>query len=127
MKSIGSTSYEPLNSKSNINFNKLMGVWFEVARLETIFEDRLHDIKHLWVRDVEKPNSFKMVLTGLDKNNVSKTHDARAFFSNINVGRLDVEFVIGIKTEFVIMEILEDYNILLMATENRQYFWILSR
>ena len=56
-----------------------------------------------------------------------KSFEGKAFIKNLNCGRFDVEFMKPFKSEFVIMDIANDYKSLLMGTDDRKYAWVLSR
>ncbi len=105
---------------------KFLGSWFEIARLNHPFET---DLSNVTATYSDNGSKIKVVNRGYDEFNlewVSITGKAK-FKDDKNRGALKVSFFGPFYSDYNIIEIDEDYNFALIAGEDLNFLWILSR
>lgn len=111
----------------NFNVEKYLGKWYEIARLDFRFEKGLEQTTAQY--SLNPDGSVKVVNRGLKtKTGEWKESIGEAkFIGDKSVGRLKVSFFKPIWASYNILSIDGDYQYALIAGDNLDYLWILSR
>lgn len=120
---------EPLNSCSDVDMSKIMGTWYEIGRLDTFIQDELYNTSHTFTMSHDKPNCFKVVISGNVKSmdGDRKSFEGSGCMKAGTSGRMDIEFLWPFKVEYVIMDMSSDNKCMLIGTDSRRYAWMLCR
>ncbi len=109
----------------NLDLNRYMGEWFEIARLETRFERGMVAVtaRYRLLPDgtVEVVNSGLCPQTGERKTSVGRAKATKV------PGRLKVSFVRFIYSDYNVLELGPDYQWALVGGRSAGYLWMLSR
>lgn len=117
----GATAVKDFNSE------KFLGKWYEIARFDYRFEKNLKNVTATYSK---KDNGMiKVDNRGYDytKNKWKESVGEARFVENEKVGRLKVSFFKPIWAGYNVIDIDEDYKYALIAGNNLDYLWILSR
>ncbi|MDO5524095.1 MAG: lipocalin family protein [Bacteroidia bacterium] len=112
---------------TNLDPEKYLGKWYEIARFDFFFEKNVDNTTaHYSLND---DGSIKVVNRGYNyKKEKWQEADAKAkFISTPNVGRLKVSFFGPFYSPYNIIEIDGDYQYALVVGKNTDYIWFLSR
>ena len=111
----------------NLELDKYLGEWYEVARLDFFWEKGLKNVKANY--SLEEDDTLKVVNSGVRiKDNKTKKSIGKAKFQgNRHEGALKVSFFGPFYSGYNIMHIAGDYEYALVFGENLDYMWILSR
>jgi apolipoprotein D and lipocalin family protein len=112
-----------------LDINKYMGKWYEIARLPNSFEKNLvgvtADYSHL------KEGRFNVVNKGYkaNLNGKLKTAKGKAKIPDLNEpGKLKVSFFLFFYSDYYILELdANDYQWAMIGSSPDKYLWILSR
>jgi len=118
----------PLSVEKNVNLEKYLGTWYEIARLPNSFEKGLVCITATYSID-------KSVITVLnrgireDDRSTPKTARGRAWMPDpAEPGKLKVSFFRPFSSDYWIIDLdTRDYNYALVGLPSRKYLWILGR
>jgi apolipoprotein D and lipocalin family protein len=126
---MNSCSSIPKGAKAIQNFDKekYLGHWFEIARLDFVFEKNLSNTTAEY--SLNDDGSIKVINRGynyIKKNNVASTGKAK-FVGEVNEGRLKVSFFGPFYAGYNVLAIDLDYKYALVAGKNLKYMWLLSR
>lgn len=111
----------------NFKADKYLGKWYEIARFDYRFEKNLKNVTATYS---QKDNgNIKVENRGYNyvKNKWSESTGEAKFVGNENVGRLKVSFFKPIWAGYNVIDIDEDYKYALVAGNNLDYLWIMSR
>lgn len=106
---------------------KYLGKWFEIARLDFKFEKNLNNTKAEY--SLNDNGTIKVENKGYNtqkKKWVSATGKAK-FVGEDNIGMLKVSFFGPFYSGYNVIAIDDDYKYALVAGDNLNYLWILSR
>jgi apolipoprotein D and lipocalin family protein len=126
---MNSCSSIPKGAKAVQNFEKekYLGHWFEIARLDFVFEKNLSNTTAEY--SLNDDGSIKVINRGynyIKKKNVSSTGKAK-FVGDANEGKLKVSFFGPFYAGYNVLAIDPDYKYALVAGKNLKYMWLLSR
>jgi apolipoprotein D and lipocalin family protein len=111
----------------NFNADKYLGKWYEIARFDFRFEKNMNNTTASYSK---KDNGhIKVVNRGFNyvKNEWKESVGEARFVENENIARLKVSFFKPIWAGYNVIDIDEDYKYALVAGNNLDYLWILSR
>ena len=111
-----------------IDLNRYMGRWYEIARFDHFFERGLVGcIAEYSFRDdglIKVVNTgYKRSFDGKFKESVGK---ARVKDSGIP-GQLEVAFFLNFYVDYYVLELAPDYSYVLVGSSSDDFLWILSR
>lgn len=111
-----------------IDLNRYMGRWYEIARFDHFFERGLVGcIAEYSFRDdglIKVVNTgYKRSFDGKFKESVGK---ARVKDSGIP-GQLEVSFFLNFYGDYYVLELAPDYSYVLVGSSSDDFLWILSR
>lgn len=110
----------------NFDLNKYLGTWYEIARFDHFFEKNLYNVKAEY--SLINENKINVENFGYNiKTKKNKKIIGNATIKNSNKGQLIVSFFWPIKSQYNIILLDKDYNYAVIAGNNYEYLWILSR
>ncbi|HSN49462.1 MAG TPA: lipocalin family protein [Flavobacterium sp.] len=115
------------NAIQNFNKEKYLGKWYEIARLDFVFEKNLNNTTAEY--SLNEDGSIKVVNRGynfIKSKNVESVGKAK-FANDSNVGKLKVSFFGPFYSGYNILAIDYDYKYVLVVGENLKYMWLLAR
>jgi apolipoprotein D and lipocalin family protein len=115
------------NAIQDFNKEKYLGKWYEIARLDFVFEKNLNNTTAEY--SLNKDGSIKVVNRGynfIKSKNVESVGKAK-FVNDSNEGKLKVSFFGPFYSGYNILAIDSDYKYVLVVGENLKYMWLLSR
>lgn len=119
----------PKEAKAVENFNaaNYMGKWYEVARLDSMFERNMNNVTATY--SMNNDGTIRVINTGYNYVKLKwKTVEGKVVFTGEkNIGKMKVSFFWPFSSGYNVIAIDEDYNYSLVAGSNHKYLWILSR
>ena len=115
------------NAIQDFNKEKYLGKWYEIARLDFVFEKNLNNTTAEY--SLNEDGSIKVVNRGynfIKSKNVESVGKAK-FVNDSNEGKLKVSFFGPFYSGYNILAIDADYKYVLVVGENLKYMWLLSR
>ena len=111
----------------NFSAEKYLGKWYEIARFDFRFEKDLNNVTATYSLlengHIKVDNRGYNYITKEWKQSIGEAR----FIENENVARLKVSFFKPIWAGYNVIDIDEDYRYALIAGNNLDYLWILSR
>lgn len=118
----------PKGAKAVQDFNsdKYLGKWYEIARLDHSFERNMNNVTATYSKNED--NSIKVENRGYNtrKNQWKAITGKAKFVHSSSEGRLKVSFFGPFYSGYNIIDLV-DYRYALIAGNNLNYLWILSR
>jgi apolipoprotein D and lipocalin family protein len=117
----------PLQTVANVDLNKYLGKWYEIAAFPQYFERgcscvtaeySLSDKKYINVLN----SAFKA-----EENKFTSAKGKAFVEEGLNNSKLKVQFFWPFKGKYWIIELAPDYSYAVVGHPNRKYLWILSR
>ena len=126
---LNSCSSIPKGAKAIQGFDKekYLGHWFEIARLDFVFEKNLNNTTAEY--SLNDDGSIKVVNKGynyIKNKSVASTGKAK-FVGDATEGRLKVSFFGPFYSGYNILALDSEYKYALVVGENLKYMWLLSR
>jgi apolipoprotein D and lipocalin family protein len=115
------------NAIQDFNKEKYLGKWYEIARLDFVFEKNLNNTTAEY--SLNEDGSIKVVNRGynfIKSKNVESVGRAK-FVNDSNEGKFKVSFFGPFYSGYNILAIDSDYKYVLVVGENLKYMWLLSR
>lgn len=112
---------------TNLELNRYLGQWYEIARLDHSFERGLDCVTANYT--LREDGGVRVINRGynLEEQAWDEAEGRAYFIEEENIGRLKVSFFGPFYGGYNILELDEDYQWALVAGPNRDYLWILSR
>lgn len=111
---------------SNLDVNRFMGSWYEIARYEHSFEKGMTHVKANYSL---LPDGTIRVLNSGMKNGKKKEIKGKARKkkdSNSN-SKLEVSFFLWFYSDYFVFELDDNYQYAVIGSSSDKYLWILSR
>jgi len=113
----------------NVDLNRYVGKWYEIARFPHSFEKNLQGVTATYTL---LPNGKISVLNEGYENNLNGKHKVANGKARIidasNAGYLQVSFFLWFYADYYIMELdTVNYQYSLVGSQSADYLWILSR
>lgn len=126
---INSCSSAPkgLQVVQNFNKEKYLGSWYEIARLDFVFEKNLNNTTAEYSQNND--GSIKVINRGYNflKNKYVSATGKVKFAGDTNNGKLKVSFFGPFYSGYNIVALDSDYKYALIAGQNLKCLWLLSR
>ena len=123
----GCGSDEPLPTEQ-IDLEKYMGTWYEIARLPNSFEKGLKCVTATYeLKDNGKVNVLNRGHKISDPTKVKDANGTAWLPDPATTGQLKVRFFWPFAGDYYIIRIDEGYEHVLVGDPSRKYLWILSR
>ena len=112
---------------TNLEPEKYLGKWYEIARFDFFFERNMDNTTAQYTQNED--GSIKVVNRGYNykKNKWEEAVGKAKFVESPNVGRLKVSFFGPFYSPYNIIELDENYQYALVVGKNTDYIWFLSR
>mgnify|MGYP002395963983 CR=1 FL=1 len=119
-------SKKPLETVENVDIDKYMGKWYEIATIPQKFQKGCHCTTAEYNLTKE---GFVKVVNSCRKDSVNgpiSRIEGKAFKTN-DPAKLKVQFFWPFKGKYWIIDLADDYSYAVVGHPNRKYLWILSR
>lgn len=118
---------EGIQPVANLDTERYLGTWYEIARLDHSFEDGLSRVTAEYLK--QEDGSLKVINRGYKaKKGEWKEAEGRAVFVNDdNSGHLKVSFFGPFYASYVIFDLDSQYQQAYITGYDRDYLWFLSR
>ncbi len=124
--SIFSCSNPELNTVPNVEVEKYMGTWYEIASLPSSFQKGCSCSKADYQLSDDK--SYVKVINSCIKKGKQGAVLGKAFVvEGSGNAKLRVQFFWPFKADYYIIALADDYSYAMVGHPNREYLWILSR
>jgi apolipoprotein D and lipocalin family protein len=124
----GCRSYPDLEVVPNVDLNKYIGKWYEIAAFPQSFQKGCYCSTAEYILSGE---DYIKVINTCRKNGINgeiKQATGKAFIvPNSNNAKLEVQFFWPFKGDYWIIDLADDYSYAVVGHKNREYLWILSR
>lgn len=108
---------------TNLDLQKFMGRWYEIARLDNRFERGMTDVVAEYT--LLDDGTIRIVNSGMRDGKYHQTVGRGKVSSE--VGRLRVSFFMFFYSDYNILEMAQDGQWVLVGGNSPKYLWILSR
>lgn len=130
LTSCGQTSKNEIDMETvkNLELDKYLGTWYEIARFDHSFERDLVGVTATY--SMRKDGKIKVVNQGYKHSLDGKLSQAvgKAKIPNPNEpGKLKVSFFWIFYADYFVLELADDYSYALVGSSSPKYLWILSR
>ena len=111
----------------NFELDRYLGTWYEIARLDHIFERGLEQVTARYER--RDDGGVRVINRGYDNTAQQwKTAEGKAYFvGDQNEGHLKVSFFGPFYGSYVVFELDRDYQYAFVTGYSKNYLWLLSR
>lgn len=107
----------------NLDLNRFMGRWYEIARFDHKFERGMQQVTTMYA--IEKNGKVKVINQGLKKDKW-ETSEGKGKLTT-TPGLLRVSFWGPFYSDYRVMTLASDYSYALIGGDSDKYLWILSR
>lgn len=116
-----------LKAIQDFDKDKYLGSWYEIARLDFVFEKNLNNTTAEY--SLNEDGSIKVVNRGYNfiKNKYVASTGKVKYAGDSNEGKLKVSFFGPFYSGYNIIALDSDYKYSLIAGESLKYLWLLSR
>lgn len=120
-------TYRELSTVENVEIEKYMGQWYEMARLPNRFEKGLSCVTANY--SLKENGKIKVVNKGFssEKNKYSVAQGTAWIPDETYPGRLKVSFFWPFAGNYYIIFLDKEYQYALIGDPSRKYLWVLSR
>ena len=119
----------PDNVKPVTNFKveKFLGTWYEIARLDFIYEKGLNQVTATY--SLRSTDQIKVVNRGYqtEKSRWRETEGKAFFVNGKDEGYLKVSFFWPFYSSYVVFDIDDNYQYALVTSSDKSNLWLLSR
>lgn len=116
------------NTVPELDINKYMGPWYEIARFDHSFERGL--VGCMANYNLQSDGTVRVTNTGYKESLDGRYKESvgKAYRPDDNVpGKLKVSFFMNFYSEYNVLELSPDYHFALVGSKNDKYLWILCR
>ncbi|CAA6805210.1 MAG: Outer membrane lipoprotein Blc [uncultured Sulfurovum sp.] len=117
-------TYAPLATVKQVDINKYLGTWYEIARYDQYFERGCSNISATY--SLKEDKTIK-VLNRCTKEGKVDEAIGKAYAVDETNSKLKVSFFGPFYGDYWILMLDDDYTYAVIGTPSREYFWILSR
>ena len=121
-------SQSPMKTVEGVDLKRYMGTWYEIARFPHSFEKGLVGVTATY--NLKKNGKVEVLNQGYKDSLSGKLKKAKGFAKIPNPnepGRLMVYFFWPFGGEYLILDLDENYQYVLVGSSSLKYLWILSR
>ncbi len=112
----------------NVDLDKYMGEWYEIARLPARFERNCYATRAVYSKNADGTVKVENICHKRDVNGPVKSVTGKAYLPNPNkTAKLKVQFFWPFKGDYWILDLADDYGYSLVGEPSRKHLWILSR
>ena len=124
----GKTQSNTMKTVDNVNLERYMGTWYEIARFPHSFEKGLVGVSATY--SLKKNGKVEVLNQGYKDSLSGKLKRAKGFAKIPDQsipGRLMVYFFWPFGGEYLILDLDENYQYVLVGSSSKNYLWILCR
>lgn len=114
----------PLRTVDNVELDRYLGTWYEIARYEHFFERGCSDVSANY--SLDEDGDLKVVNRCI-KDGEPTEAKGTAYSSNRNNTKLKVSFFWPFYGDYWVLILDDDYQYAVVGEPSREYLWILSR
>ncbi len=125
---VARTQSQIMKTVNNVDLNRYMGTWYEIARFPHSFEKGLVGVTANYT--LKKNGKVEVLNQGHKDSLNGKLKRAKGFAKVPNPdepGRLMVYFFWPFGGEYLILDLDKNYQYVLVGSSSKKYLWILSR
>lgn len=121
-------SLPELDVVDDVDLDKYLGEWYEIARLPAPFEKNCYATKAIYSKNADGTIKVENICHKRDVDGPVKTVTGKAYIPNPNKNaKLKVQFFWPFKGDYWILDLPESYEYALVGEPSRKHMWILSR
>ncbi|MDX8415465.1 lipocalin family protein [Intestinicryptomonas porci] len=118
--------FSNVKTARNVDINKYMGTWHEIARLDTSFQRGKYNSQAFY--KLNRDGTVFIINSATDKNGRKVSASARGYAPDPkDFSKLRISFFRPFYANYFILELDEDYQWALVGGNGKKYLWILSR
>lgn len=118
------SNFKPMRTANNIDLNKYMGKWYEIARLPNFFQKGCHDS----VAEYSLLSSgYISIKNSCYKNVRVSIANGKAWQIGDDSSRLKVRFFWPFSGNYWILYVSNNYKYVVVGEPSRDYLWFMSR
>jgi apolipoprotein D and lipocalin family protein len=117
-----------MKTVDKVNLERYMGTWYEIARFPHSFEKGLVGVSATY--SIKKNGNVEVLNQGYNDSLTGKLKRAKGFAKIPDPkvpGRLKVYFFWPFGGEYLILDLDENYQYVLVGSSSKNYLWILCR
>ena len=115
-----------MKTADNVQLNKYMGTWFEIARIDTPFQRGTFDSQAEYKQN--KDGTVQITNSAINEYGEQTSAKAVGYVPDSNnTAKLRISFFRPFYSDYWILDVDDDYQWALVGTPNKRYMWILSR
>lgn len=119
-------SYPELPTVKQVDIQKYLGTWYEIARFEHFFEKGCKNVTATY--QFNEDGTIRVLnRCTLIKDNKLKEAQGIAYAVDSTNSKLKVSFFRPFYGDYYIIDLAEDYSYAVVGSPNRELLWILSR
>lgn len=118
--------HAPLPTVKQVELQKYIGDWYEIARFEHFFEEGCKNVSATYVLKTNGEIKVTNRCTMLEDDR-KKEAIGVAYATDTTNAKLKVSFFRPFYGDYWILELADDYSYALVGAPSREYLWILSR
>jgi len=112
----------------NVDLDKYLGEWYEIARLPARFERNCYATRAIYSKNDDGTIKVENICHKRDINGPVKSVTGKAYLPNPNkTAKLKVQFFWPFKGDYWILDLPDNYEYSLVGEPTRKHLWILSR
>lgn len=120
-----SNNYPPLETVPNVDVNKYIGKWYEIASLPFSYQEGCTCTTAEY--EILKDGVLKVTNSCLKEGEVDQAIGKAFVVEGTNNTKLEVQFFWPFKGDYWIIDLADDYSYAVVGVPSRKYCWILSR
>ena len=118
----------PLKVAENVDLDRYLGEWYEIARLPASFEKHCYATKAIYSKNDDGTIKVENICHEKDVSGPVKSVTGKAYVPEKgNNAKLKVQFFWPFKGDYWILELGDNYEYSLVGEPTRKHLWILSR
>ncbi len=120
-----SADLPPLKTVKNVDIQRYLGTWHEIAAIPQSFQEGCEDTKANY--SLNRAGDVRVVNTCTVDGKPKRARGKAWIVDNVTNAKLKVQFFWPFKGDYWIIELDEDYRYAVVGEPDRDYLWILSR
>jgi len=121
-----SNKYPPLPTVEQVDLQKYLGSWYEIARFEHHFQKGCKNVTATY--ELQDDDKIKVInRCAMIEDDEKKEATAVAYTADETNSKLKVSFFRPFYGDYYIVDLADDYSYAVVATPSREFLWILSR
>lgn len=121
-------NHQPIKTVDYVDLNKFMGDWYVIAHVPTLIDDDAYNAVESYAlnEDGSIATTFRFRAGSFDGK--LKTYHPTGYVSDTQSNSVwGMQFIWPIKADYRIMSLSDDYSLVIVARNKRDYVWIMAR